>query len=119
MKELKKGDRVWLKPFGNQARYTKEPKQGTVTSIGSKFVTVSIEGNGDCKFYRDGLSQATNYSTSWVIYESKEAIEVENAINKMNSEIYEAFRNGRSKYDYATVKAIHMILFPEKHQPTP
>ena len=114
-KELKVGDTVWLKPQGNNARYNREPREAKVVSIGKKYTYVSVGIGRDIKICKESGYVHSAYMANWKLYESKEEIVIENATNDMNLDISEAFRHGRSKYDYATVKAVHMILFPEKH----
>lgn len=92
-----KGQTVYLKPCGNNARYGRlEPKQYIVKTVGRKYLTV-WDGNNEyanVKFnLTDDLRQATEYCADWELYLSLQEIEDEREHNDLTGKIRLIFSN--------------------------
>lgn len=70
------GDKIWLKPDGNQARRSKEIREYEIKKVGRKYYEV-WDGEFDgstIKFTIEGNSQVTEYTADWEVYFSKQEI---------------------------------------------
>lgn len=79
---LSEGQKVFLEPFGNAARWhgANAPLEGKVTAIKRKYIYVDVPAaHGTFKFFRDSLEYFDEHDTnsSYVMYPSKEEYEAE------------------------------------------
>ncbi len=64
---------VCLKPGVNTSRYNKEVVEGTVKTVGRKYITVTL-GWQEYKFNKDDLRQVTKFAAGYYLYENKQDI---------------------------------------------
>ncbi|MGR5954198.1 beta barrel domain-containing protein [Bacillus paranthracis] len=92
------GQKVYLEPCGNRARYNKEIREYEVKKVGRKYFFVGEEGVDTeylwLKFHIKDLRQATDYSPNWYLYFSKQEILDKQEYSTLMSEISELFRYG-------------------------
>lgn len=92
--EYKVGQKVYLKAVGNAARYHKKLyyEEHQVEKVGRKYVTV----NGIQFDKERNYVEVSNYSASWGLYDSKQAIIDE----EESKELYRDIKRELDKYGY-------------------
>lgn len=114
--DLAIGQKVYLQPSGNQARYCKETQEYEVKKIGRKYLEVWKDQREytTVKFYLEDLRQVTDYTADWVLYFNKQEILDEQEFNTLEREIKDAFNIwGKSALSLAQLRQIHAIIFPQ------
>jgi hypothetical protein len=94
--KIEVGQRVFLKPINNAARYgNKEIREEVILKAGRKYFSVGKEGETRehwmIKFNIEDLRQVTNYSPDWQLYFSKQEIIDENETLEITREIRRKF----------------------------
>lgn len=83
--KLIKGQKVWLKPLNNAARYKTDPIELTVETIARKHFTVKEKKNRF--FIETGLMDCGVYSPNGKIYETLEEIQDSALVEKVKKEL--------------------------------
>ena len=106
--ELEIGKMVYLKPMGNQARYSKEIEEAKVSKIGRKYF--QIVGNDRSRFsIEEMLHDGGQYSPQWQVYFSKKEIEDEIRCSELNKKISDIFHFGNSELTLKQLEEIDLI----------
>ncbi|MGN4822169.1 beta barrel domain-containing protein [Bacillus cereus group sp. MYBK139-2] len=100
------GQKVYLEPCGNQARYgVKGIREYEVKKVGRKYFFVGVIGDDRdfswIKFYIEDLRQVTDYSPNWTLYFSRQEILDRQEYIALMSEISSLFRYGSSYHNRA------------------
>ncbi|WP_151035716.1 hypothetical protein [Bacillus wiedmannii] len=98
------GQKVYLEPCGNQARYgVKGVQEYEVKKVGRKYFFVGLTGDNReylwIKFYIEDLRQVTDYSPSWLLYFSMQEVLDKQEYITLMSEISDLFRYGSSYHN--------------------
>lgn len=84
MKKPEVGQKVWLKPIGNAARYNKNIRESEITKVGTKYVECSYG-----KFDFNGVHSNSPYSPEYVLFfdeqECRDNIQAEVLTSKLKS----------------------------------
>lgn len=67
------GQKVYLKPINNWARYSKEIKEDEIASVGRKYATLKDRNNS--KFELESMHEFSNYSPDYQVFLSREEAE--------------------------------------------
>jgi hypothetical protein len=76
--DLKVGQKVWLKPEGNYARYNKDIIETSVISIGRKYGRLGIENQLNPLFDLEDYYEKNDCTPNYQVYDN-----IEDAINPM------------------------------------
>ena len=88
------GQTIYLKPLGNQVRYSKDIIRAKITKIGRKYFSIITDfGTLDnIRFFKDTLiHDAGGYPASYKVYFSIQEIERKNEKNRLYSNIRKKF----------------------------
>jgi len=87
---MKVGENIFIKTTGNAARYGgSKIIDTTICKVGIKYFEVrALPG---VRFYISNLTQDTNYSTSYRVYNSREAIEEEDELIELRDKLRKTF----------------------------
>lgn len=69
------GQQVYVKPIGNRGRYSSKVTTSTVNKIGKKYFY--LDGYRRVKFSLDTMTEVSDYTPNYKVYESLETIEGE------------------------------------------
>lgn len=114
--ELKLGQKAFLKPINNAARYgNKEIKEVEIVKIGRKYFFVGKEGETNerlmTKFNIEDRKQTSNYSPDWQFYFSKQEILDEEEEKELTSKIKRKFDTWeKTGLSLDQLKRIHSII---------
>ena len=105
------GQKFYVKLVGNAARHNKDGGfDAVVSKVGRKYFTLSHETNKyferDYKFNVEDLTQVTNYSSDYELYNSREEYDKKNLKPKRIQEI----TNLLSSLTYEQVTEIQVLL---------
>ena len=96
--DFTKGQTVWLKYVGNR-RGEVEISERTVKSIGSKYITVSLNRYKDVKFeIENNFIEHTDYRIQYSLYLSREDIEKENELRERRDYVRRVFRSEQLEF---------------------
>lgn len=92
--DFKKGQTVFVKCVGNAYRKNGDNVlEAIVKTVGSKYITVSLNSWNDVKFEIDrNFRQVADFSASYVLYLSREDIENDERVAKKQAKLERAFR---------------------------
>ncbi|MCY7947663.1 hypothetical protein P8891_11580 [Bacillus atrophaeus] len=108
--KLQVGQTVYLKPDGNQSRYTSEINVAKIIKVGRKYFEVSFNGSNKLKFLMSDLTQAIDYP-DWKLYFSEQEISDEEEHEKLLFKIKSAINRANSnKYSLEQLRAIYEIM---------
>ena len=115
IKDIKIGDKVWIKPTDRRRNGNKEPQENIVTKIGRKYLEVNKEGYSDVfaiKFdMTNDMRQATNDSPDYELYFSKQEILDEQEYNSLLEGIRRVFgQYGKCKLSLEQLRQIDQII---------
>jgi len=91
------GQKVYLKPIGDQSRISSKILECEVSKVGRKFIYIESGHRNETKFHADTLRQVTRYSPDWQIYFSLQEIEDEKEFNDLHHQLESTFRYGSKK----------------------
>jgi len=87
---MKVGENIFIKTTGNAARYGgSKIIDTTVSKVGRKYF--EVEALPSVRFHISNLVQDTNYSTSYKVYHSREAIEEETELIELRDKMRKTF----------------------------
>ena len=90
MSKLEVGQKVFIKPMGNAARYSKEIKEGVVTKVARKYFW--LDGFYKERFFIDSMvNDGHGYSSDYAVYLSAQEIEDEREAESLRKEIVKLF----------------------------
>jgi len=101
MSYIKVGQKIWLEPLSNAARYSKDPVEEVITKIGRKYFHTQWKGRFDIQSMNQDNGE---YSSQYKAYLNKQDIVDANEIVKLKISIPEKIRYG--KLSYQTLLAI-------------
>lgn len=106
------GQVVYLRPVGNQARYSKEIQQGEITKIGRKYFYVKISYDEIQFCIQNNLQKNTGYGygRDWDLYFSEQEIFDENEYLQLLGSIQKFFREYQPKVSLEQLRKIASIL---------
>lgn len=114
--KLSVGQKVYLKPINNAARYgDKELKEQVIKKIGKKYFFVGSEESNNERFWTkfsiEELREVSNYSPDWELYFSKQEILDEQESDKLTSKIRNKFGSyGRLDLTLDQLRRIEEII---------
>lgn len=106
------GDMVYLKPEGNNARYTNsKTKAGVIDRVGNSYVYVRTENDKIFKFDKETRYENNGYSATWRLYFSNQEILDEEEVKKISQELQRALNySAISTFSLDQLKRIVGIL---------
>lgn len=84
--DLTVGQTVYLQPYGNAAKYSKEIKEDTIVSIGRKYAELCGKG----KFSIATGYQKTDYTPTFIVWVSRDALDLQVEHNGLIGKIHAA-----------------------------
>jgi len=107
---MKVGQKIYLKPIGNNARYgNQEVRECTISKIGRKYFELEEKGYG--RFFIESMAQdCGQYISGYQAYLSIQDIEDEEEAKKLYSEIKKAFSGFSTSLSLSELKEISRII---------
>jgi len=106
---LKVGQKVYLKPIGNRARYSKDIVESSISKIGRKYFKVEDDHYG--RFFIDTMKQDNGqYISEYACYTSREKIESEKEIQILYDKIKKMFYTLKPDIPLEKLKRIDKII---------
>ena len=103
------GQKIYLKPIGNQARYSKEIKETIISKIGRKYFEVEDSGYG--RFFIDTMNQdCGQYVSGYTCYLSLQEIEHEKEAKILSEKIKKVFSGFSPDLPLDKLKKIERII---------
>jgi hypothetical protein len=105
------GDRLVIKPIGNNARNGERLSHATVVNVRRKLFAVQFDGWRDtADFYIDSMrDNAGQYTASWRAYFSEQEIADERRASELSKHLSEMFKYGRVCYTLDQLERITAI----------
>lgn len=113
MKDLKLGQKVWIRYNGGDTRRSREVREGIITKVGRKYFEVNNNDWTGGKFDIKTMVEAVDSNYRDTAYLSLDEIEKEIEYGKLSSEIRNAF-SAYSKLNFSIeqLRAIKEIIDP-------
>ena len=103
------GQKIYLKPIGNKARYSQEIKEVTIGKVGKKYF--ELEENHYGRFFIDTMSQdCGQYISGYTCYLSLQDIEDEKEALRLLTEIKKVFSGFNTDLPLSKLKEIDRII---------
>lgn len=83
------GQKVWLEPLGNAARYNKNIREGVISKIGRKYF--EVDGYG--KFELNSKLQVSDFTPNYRVFLSEQDITIEMERRELRNKLSEFFRS--------------------------
>lgn len=103
------GQKIYLEPIGNNARYSKEIKESRISKIGRKYFELEEKYYG--RFFIDSMSQdCGQYMSGYNAYLSIQEIEDKKEAQKIFTELKKVFSGFSTKIPLFKLKEIERII---------
>ena len=103
------GQKIYLKPIGNQARYSQEIKEVRVGKVGRKYFELEDKHYG--RFFIETMNQdCGQYISGYTCYLSMQEIEDEKQAIELLTEIKKVFSGFSTDLPLSKLKEIHRII---------
>lgn len=103
------GQKVYLEPIGNKARYSKEIKESRISKIGRKYFELEDKYYG--RFFIDSMSQdGRQYISGYNAYLSMQEIEDKKEAQKIFGELKKVFSGFSTGIPLSKLKEIEQII---------
>ena len=103
------GQKVYLEPIGNNARYSKEIKESRISKIGRKYFELEEKYYG--RFFIESMSQdCGQYISGYNAYLSMQDIEDKKEAQKLFYEIKKVFSGFSTEIPLSKLKEIERII---------
>jgi len=113
---MNKGQTVYLSPGVNTSRYNTEIREGVITSLGSKCITVTLDGSLTYKFNKVDFDQITDYAADYYLYFSRQEIEDKQEHDILSNDIRKIIREyGKINLSLDQLRKIKSVIGGEIH----
>jgi hypothetical protein len=118
MEGMKVGQKIYLRPFGNKARYSNTIEEATITKIGRKYFEAGGSYGSYGRFYIDNLMHDNGqYVSNYKAYLSIEEIEQERESKGIWEKLRQFyFNSSKPQFSLTTLRKIDELIQSEISQ---
>ncbi len=116
MKDLKVGQKVWIRYAGFDSRHSRDIREGVITKVGRKYFEVNNNKWDGGRFEIETMIESNNSNYKDHAYLSIKDIEEEIEFGNLSSEIRKTFGHyGKLSFSLEQLRAIKEIINPSSN----